>query len=153
MKNIQTIFVSTKKQHGSALILVVILLFVSSILVASAAMMTQANTAMTSLQEQGIRSYYIARSGAELAYEVIYSNNDLYTQFRTNDQLLSESITFTEGGIVTGNADVVIESYDGDNGKTLQISSTGIAAGTDHSKTAVLIIDNMEKEGDFWWAQ
>jgi len=143
----------SNKHNGSALILVVILLFVSSILVASAAMMTQANTRMTSLQEQGIRSYYIARSGAELAYEVIYSNNDLYTQFRTSNQTLSESITFSDGITESGSADVVIESYDGDNGKTLKITSVGIATGTNHGKTVVLISDDMEKEGDFWWAQ
>ena len=58
-------------KKGAALMFVVIALLVAMIMIVTVAQLAQTNIRQASTQEKGIQAYYIARSGAELAYEAL----------------------------------------------------------------------------------
>ncbi len=130
------IFSELNNKKGAALIFVMVALLIISIMISIAASISQANVKQASHQEKGIQAYYIARSGVELAYEVIMKKG-LVTEF------LEGHITSLppENGIDfgEGTADVTVTYFeDANNMKKIKITSIGTLNDTDVSRTVSL---------------
>ncbi|MEN1759290.1 hypothetical protein [Anoxynatronum sibiricum] len=136
-----------ENKEAAALVLVVLLLMVSTILVLSVAFLTQSNTAMAHRQQQGIQSYYIARSGAELAYEAIVSDPAEWNYFENNDDWNHnpQTITFPEG-----EATIIITADTVNDIRRVRITSIGMAEGVE--RTVVLSVEH-KNNGRFVWSR
>lgn len=60
-----------KSQQGNVLAYVMIVMVVVFILVGAVVSLAQSNIRQASAQEKGMQAYYLARSGAELAFEAL----------------------------------------------------------------------------------
>ena len=89
-------------------------------------LLAQSNILQAKRQDNTIQAYYIARSGAELAYEaLITSSPSLLLPFThpsnsTNKHKITDSIVIGEG-----TADIVVTSYNIDTVKRIRIESIG----------------------------
>lgn len=143
-----------KKNQGSALVIVIFVLLFVSFLIAAATVLTQGNTRQAAYQEQGMQSYYIARSGAELAFQVLLTSSpSLLTQFEAatnpaNTIVLSEnSVNLGEG-----TADIRVTSYDEGTNRRIRITSIGTASDSNIARTVELNFD-LASQRDLVWAQ
>ena len=64
-------------KKGSAFMCVVIALLVATLMIASGAYMAQSNIKQANNQEKSIQACYVARSGAEIAYEALRQTGQL----------------------------------------------------------------------------
>lgn len=95
-----------KEEKGIALAFVIVALVFVFLMVSIVAMLANTNVKQASAQEKGLQAYYIARSGAELAYEAIMTTNLLDQLSNDKDKVLQENnIDFDEG-----TADVIVNS-------------------------------------------
>lgn len=125
------------KQSGAALVMVIVAFVFISILATAALMMTRNNTAQVVAQNDGMSSYYLARSGAEATYEVLKTATpSKMTQFQTGTTVVTDDITFAEG-----TANVRIEGFNEGSTRRVRITSVGIATGTNISRTSILEFD------------
>lgn len=148
-------------QRGSALAAVLILLAVASTMAASVAVFGMANTRLSSMQEENMRSYYIARSGAEATYQLLVAVDDtLLGQFKravnpSNTVQLDLTATFPEGEAV-----VTVTSEDWTNPlrRVVKISSVGVATGAlaDARVTLSFVLEDsagVPGYGEIFWAR
>jgi len=135
------------KNTGSALIMVIIAFMVVIILIASLFVMAGSNTRQVASQDQGIQSYYIARSGAETTYQVLISNSALMLQYKTDDTVQNDTIEFEEG-----NAEISVVGYYEGSTRRIRITSTGQVKGSNVSRNAILEF-NYEGNGDIKWSR
>jgi type II secretory pathway pseudopilin PulG len=139
-----------KSNKGVAMAYVMMSLVVVFIVIAIVSSIAQANIKQASAQEKGLEAYYVARSGAELAYEAIMTTSpSLLDAFKADKNLVK-----TENGIdfEKGSADVTVTtSGTGDNQKII-IQSVGKLYDKDISKTVTLefFINYDEKPGMVW---
>lgn len=126
------------KRTGSALAFVVIMFLVVFILLSSVFILSQNNTKQVVVQEQGIHSEYIARSGAEAMFEFLINDATRLSQYDSwsNPYISNETIDFTEG-----EAKVTVEKTTHDGRKRVKITSIGEADGTNLSRKAILEFD------------
>lgn len=139
-----------KNNRGVALVYVVMVLLIASVLIGAAAVMVSSNTREVSAQEIGIQSYYIARSGVELAYEAVYDGGDpaVYNAFlaatapRTQNNvnigegqvnIVLEKITPVVGGVQRG-----------------RITSVGHLDGQTLTRTVILEFDLIDGANILW---
>ena len=90
----------TKNKKGSALTFVVITLLIVFIMAGIMATIAQTNIKQAGTQEKGLQTYYVARSGAELAYEVIMTTTpSLLDGFKSdiNMKLQQKDVDFGDG--------------------------------------------------------
>jgi len=144
----------TLNRNGSALVMVVFVLLFVSFLIAAATVLTRGNTLQASAQERGMQSYYIARSGAELAFQVLLTTSpSLLTQFEaaTNP---GNTVVYSENNVNLGEgtADIRVTSYDEGTARRIRITSTGTATGSNIARTVVLEFD-LASQGDLVWSQ
>lgn len=125
-----------KGNKGAALVFVMMVLVVVSIMVSVVAQITMGNIRQASGQEDSMRAYYIARSGAELAYEVLLTTTpSRLTEFTADPSLvLSENdLDFGEGS-----ADIRITSSGSGDTQMITIESVGALDGESISRTVKL---------------
>ena len=127
-----------KNRTGSALVFVVMLFSVVFILLSSVFVLSQNNTKQVVVQEQGIHSEYIARSGAEAMFEFLVNDATRLSQYNSwsNPYITNEDIDFSEGEAV-----VTVEKTTLDGRKRIKITSVGKANGTDMSRKVILEFD------------
>jgi len=136
------------KQNGAALVMVIVAFVFISIMATAALMMTQSNTAQVVAQNDGMSSYYIARSGAEATYEaLIISSPSKLTQFQTGSSVVTDEITFTEG-----TANISIQGFNDGSTRRVRITSIGVASGTNISRTSILEFD-FHGYGNLKWSR
>lgn len=139
-----------KGNKGSALAFVIISLMVVFIMVAVVSFLAQANIRQARAQERGLEAYYIARSGAELAYEAIMNTSpSLLDDFKADN-----SKVITDNGIdfEKGTADIRVTSTGTGDDQKIIIRSVGKLKDQDISRTVVLefFINYNEKPGMVW---
>lgn len=123
-----------KKEQGSALMMVIIAFMVISIIVTSVFVLASSNTKQVVTQNDGLESYYIARSGAEATYQALLTSSpSLLTQFQSGSTVVTDTITFDEG-----TAEITVEGYDEGSIRRVRITSVGTAAGNNISRKSVL---------------
>jgi len=135
------------KNTGSALIMVIIAFMVITILVASLFIMAGSNTRQVASQDQGIQSYYIARSGAETTYQALITSSTLLLQYETGDTNKTDSIEFEEG-----KAEISVVGYNEGSTRRIRIISSGQVNGSNVSRNAILEF-NYEGNGDIKWSR
>lgn len=139
-----------KEEKGAALAFVIVALIFVFLMVSIVAMLANANIRQAGAQEKGLQAYYIARSGAELAYEAIMTSNIL-DQFRAdkNKVLQENNIDFDDG-----TADVNVTSTGSDDEQTIVIKSVGTLKGSNVSRTVTLeFYVNYDKYPDIIWSK
>ena len=94
MKTIKKI--KLHNRSGAALVMVMVIFLFITILLSSVFILGSSNTREVVNQEQGIKSYYIARSGAEAAYQALLTTSpSLLEQFKTDSTAeLDNTINF-----------------------------------------------------------
>lgn len=123
-----------KKEQGSALMMVIIAFMVISIIVTSVFVLAGNNTKQVVAQNDGLESYYMARSGAEATYQALLTSSpSLLTQFQNGSTVVTDTITFDEG-----TAEITVEGYDEGSIRRVRITSVGTAAGNNISRKSVL---------------
>lgn len=64
-----------KKNKGGVLVFVVIIFVIATMIGASISVLTRANTMQVKVQKDNIDAHYLARSGVEIMYENLKTNN------------------------------------------------------------------------------
>ncbi len=123
-----------KREQGSALIMVIIAFMVVTIIATSVFVLAGSNTKQVVSQNEGLESYYIARSGAEATYQALLNSTpSLLTQFESGNTVVKDTIIFDEG-----TAEITVEGYNEGTIRRVRITSVGKAAGSNVSRKAVL---------------
>lgn len=123
-----------KREQGSALVMVILTLMIITIIVTSVFVMASSNTRQVVSQNDGLESYYIARSGAEATYQALLTSSpSLLTQFQSGSTMVTDTITFGEG-----RAEITVEGFDEDSIRRVRITSIGKADGKSISRKSVL---------------
>ena len=139
-----------KEKKGAALAFVIVALIFVFIMVSIVAMLANTNIRQAGAQEKGLQAYYIARSGAELAYEAILTTN-LLDEFRTdkNKVLQENDIDFDDG-----TADVNVTSTGADDEQMIVIKSVGTLKDSNVSRSVTLeFYVNYDKYPDIIWSK
>lgn len=125
----------SRNKRGFALIFVMVAMIIMFTLVSIVVNVTQANTLQAGLQEKKLQAYYVARSGAELAYEILLTTTpSLLDSFAANVNLVMQENDVDFG---YGTADITITSFDPGDTQQIRIKSVGsLEDGT--SRTVIL---------------
>lgn len=133
MKNLKNLLFNSR---GNTLLYVMIAMLVVFVMVSAVASLTQANLRQAKAQERGMQAYYVARSGAELAYDALLTTTpSLLDSFIANPSLVltENDIDFDEGL-----ADVTVTSSGSGNTQMLLITSVGTLKEENLSRTVTL---------------
>lgn len=123
-----------QSESGAALIMMIITFMVLTILATSVFVLAQNNTTQVVAQNDGMDSYYIARSGAEATYQaLVESSPSLLTQFQTGTTVVTDTIVFDEG-----TAEISIEGFDEGSTRRVRITSIGTFDGSSNSRQSIL---------------
>lgn len=141
-----------QNRRGVALSFVIMILAVVTIMVSIVALIAGANIRQASTQEKGLQAYYIARSGAELAYDALMTTTpSLIDTFKSNS-----SYTLTEDNVdfEKGTADVKVTSSGSGETQKILITSVGTLNGENISRTAKLeFYANYDLYPDLVWSR
>ena len=141
-----------KNKKGAALSFVIMILAVVSIMVGIVAMIASANIKQASAQERGLQAYYIARSGAELAYEVLMTTTPSYIdEFKngTRSTISKDSVDFDEG-----TADVAVTSSGTGDTQKILITSVGTLKEGNITRTVKLeFYSHFEEHPEMVWSR
>lgn len=134
---------------GSSLAMVLIAFLIIIVFVTSAFVISQANTRQVVQQDQGMDSYYIARSGAEATFEaLLVTEPSLLTQFSGGStSVLEQEIIFSEGV-----ARVVVEGFTENSVRRVRITSHGSVSGTNVTRKSILEF-NLSDYGNIKWSR
>lgn len=125
-----------KNNRGNALSFVLFTLLIVSMLVGIVASLAQTNIRQAGDQEKSLQTYYIARSGVELAYEVIMTTTpSLLDQFKTNPSMV---LTHKDVDFGEGTADIKVTSKGKDKDQKIYIESTGKLKDSKRTRTVKL---------------
>ena len=139
-----------KNRKGISLIWVIIALVFVSIMTMSISTIAQSNILQAKRQDNTLQAYYIARSGAELAYEaLITSSPSLLIPFTSSSNSgNSHILTHKDLEIGSGKVDIEVTSTGLDADRRIQIESIGKLKGI--TKTIILEF-NATTKGDIRW--
>lgn len=133
-----------KKRKGAVLIWALVALIIVTMIATTVAMLTTNNLRMASTQDESIRTYYVARSGAEIAYEGLLTiTPSLITEFEDDiDKVIEED----DMDLGEGLADIKVSSYMEDGMQRISIESIGKMKDSNFTKKVVLdfAVDNLE---------
>lgn len=136
-----------RKRKGAALVYVLLIMVMVSMMILTISQVSTMNTGQALTQDDSIRTYYVARSGAEVAFEAIA------TDARFLEGLTTSAIggrTYEEKGMVleNGNADVMVQSTEAirdtkniEIGRVIEIRSVGRLDNGRIDRTVVLRFD------------
>lgn len=140
-------------QRGNVLAYVMMVMVVVFIIVSAVASLTQANIRQASAQEKGMQAYYVARSGAELAYEALLTTTpSLLDQFAAGSltELTQDDIDFDEG---IADVHVTTSGGTGDDLQKILIESVGTLKEKNISRTVTLeFYINYDDHPDIVWS-
>lgn len=125
-----------KNKKGAALVMTVVAFLIIMTLATSVLVISQNNTKQVATQDQGMDSYYIARSGAEASYQALITTASLLNQFQTGTNTLEDTITFSEGEAV-----VSVIGFNEGTTRRVRITSTGIYNNNGISRKSILEFD------------
>lgn len=125
---------------------IVALLFIT-ILTTSVFIIAGSNTKQVVNQNDGMESYYIARSGAEATYQALFESPTMLSQFQTGNTVDNITITFDEG-----EAEVTIEGYDEGSTRRVRVHSIGKADGISVTRKSILEFDYVDF-GNVKWSK
>ena len=139
-----------KNRKGVSLIWVIIALVFVSMMTMSIATIAQSNILQAKRQDDTLQAYYVARSGAELAYEaLITSSPSLLIPFTSSSNSgNSHILTHKDLEIGSGKVDIEVTSTGLDADRRIQIESIGKLKGI--TKTIILEF-NATTKGDIRW--
>ncbi|WP_353106733.1 hypothetical protein [Acetoanaerobium noterae] len=127
------------KYKGSALIYVIIALIFVSILGIGIATMSRSNILQAKGQKENREGYYLARSGAELMYEHLKSNN-LMSGFINNNTISGAEFTDYEfSGDMNGKVDVTVSAVQVAGGSLNKIVTIESKAKLDNTSNEELL--------------
>ena len=144
-----------REQKGVALAFVLVALVFVVLMAAIVAMLANTNIRQASAQESGMQAYYVARSGAELAYDAIMTTT-LLNEFEADPSKTLDSKDLDPAGIdfEKGTADVTVSSSGSGDTQTIQIESVGTLKGSGISRTVTLeFYVNYDKYPNMVWSR
>ena len=122
-------------KRGNALAYVMMVMIVVFILVGAVVSLAQANIRQAGAQEKGMQAYYLARSGAELAFEAMLNPNcNVLTQIK-NKTLTEKTETVA---LDNGKAAVKVTLNETTNPTKIHIESVGTLNESGISKKVTL---------------
>ena len=137
-----------KKEQGSALMMVIVAFMVITIITTSVFVLASNNTKQIVSQNDGMESYYIARSGAEATYQALLTSSpSLLTQFQSGSTVITDTITFDEG-----TAEITVEGFNEGTTRRVRVTSLGKAAGKNISRKSILEF-NYDGYDDIKWSR
>ncbi len=137
-----------KSKRASALSMVLIVFMVISILSVAVLVLANNNTRQVQNQNNGIKSYYIAKSGAEVTFQALTTSpSSLLQDFQTGNSVKTSSITFDEG-----TAQIKVEGFNKGTVRRVRITSVGKLTGSSIERTVVLEF-NYADYGDLVWSR
>lgn len=140
--------VSKEFERGSALTMVLVVFLFISILIASVFFLVDNNTTQLQSQHQGIKSYYIAKSGAEVTFQALTTSpSSLLQDFQTGNHIKTSTISFEEG-----TAQIRVEGFDKGTVRRVRITSIGKVNGSAIERSVVLEF-NYADNGDLVWSR
>ncbi len=127
----------------SLLIFTILILFMSVVL-----HLLNTNNQQIKLQEQKMEAYYLAYSGAELAKEALFkNNNELFNKIRADKNKIYDEDLILDNGQIT----IIAKQSNNENYPSwIEIKSTSTLNDTDITYTRVLYI-NPEDPGEQVW--
>jgi type II secretory pathway component PulK len=138
--------------RGNALAFVMFTLLLVFFMVSIVISITQTNIRQASAQERGMQAYYVARSGAELAYEaLLMTTPSLLSSFQDDNSLVlvENDIDFEDG-----TADVRVTSSGSGAGQKIRIESVGTLKENNISRTVILeFYLNYDQYPDMVWSR
>ena len=139
-----------KNRKGVSLIWVIIALVFVSMMTMSIATIAQSNILQAKRQDDTLQAYYVARSGAELAYEaLITSSPSLLIPFTSSSNSgNSHILTHKDLEIGSGKVDIEVTSTGLAAERRIQIKSVGNLNGI--AKTIILEF-NATTHGEIRW--
>jgi type II secretory pathway component PulK len=123
-------------KRGAALIFVIAAMLVASIMIATVAQLAQSNVKQAGAQEKSMQAYYIARSGAEIAYEGMYQKGYIGP---TGTLITSNSLTQQVLTLGDGTATINVTASGTASARMFTIVSVGKLTNSNVSKTVQLI--------------
>ncbi|KAF5041884.1 hypothetical protein DSECCO2_518370 [anaerobic digester metagenome] len=137
-----------KKEQGSALVMVIIAFMIITVITTSVFVLAGSNTKQVVSQNEGMESYYIARSGAEATYQALLTSSpSLLTQFQSGSTVQTDTITFDEG-----TAEITVEGFNEGTTRRVRITSVGKADGINVSRKSILEF-NYDGYDDIKWSR
>lgn len=135
-------------RSGNTLAYVMMVMVVVFIVVSAVTSLAMANIRQASAQEKGMQAYYVARSGAELAYEALLTTTPSLLKDDTNpsnpntfegnpSKILTENDIDFEVGTADVRVSVTTQGAIGGN-KKIRIESVGTLKDKDISRTVTL---------------
>lgn len=116
-----------RNKRGNTLAFTMMMMIVVFLVVSIVVSLTQANLRQASAQERGLQAYYVARSGAEAAYEALLT---------TTPSLLKNATTPTDASTFFGNLNMVLTQNDID----FEAGTADVTAVTNHDASNPKII-------------
>lgn len=128
-----------KKYKGAALIYIIVALVFATILGISIAIMTQSNILQARHQKENREGYYLARSGAELMYEHLKSNNLMSGFINSNTISGAEFTDYEFSEDMNGKVDVTVSAVQVAGGSLNKIVTIESNAKLDNSNNEELL--------------
>lgn len=128
-----------KKYKGSALVYVIVALVFATILGVSIATMTQSNILQARHQKENREGYYLARSGAELMYEHLKSNNLMSGFINSNTISGAEFTDYEFSEDMNGKVDVTVSAVQVAGGSLNKIVTIESKAKLDNTNNEELL--------------
>jgi hypothetical protein len=137
-------------RKGNTLAYVMMMMVVVFIVVSAVVSLTQSNIKQAGAQENGLQAYYVARSGAELAYQAIMTTSLLNQFISTPTTVLTQNNVDFE----VGTADIkAISTPTGTTPQSITITSVGKLKNSNASKTVTLqFYTNYTSYPDIVWS-
>lgn len=119
------------KRKGAGLVYVIMIMMIVSIMAVTIVQLSMTNTRQSVVQEQSLRAYYVARSGAELTYEVLATDPVFINTLRTSS---IGAPAYSQNDFVIGNGKVnivilpseeLLDAHGFPIGRVIEVQSTG----------------------------
>jgi type II secretory pathway component PulK len=153
MRNNDNTNIYVKSRRGSAIAYVLLIFLVVSILSTLVLSLFSGNFKLATHQERSTEAYYLAYSGAELAFAALADNsNELFIKIRDgNIASQSDEITVENGKInITVTRVNTGSDYFLKYPLWIQITSTGTLKSDNTARTRILFIDKADSNNIAW---
>lgn len=138
-----------KNRQGSALVFILIAFLIISILSTSIINLFSNNLKQAKYQQDSLQAYYLAYSGAELAFAALLDNSEVNLKKLVNktvSELKEENISFGKGKITVVSKLTNEENFDG----WIEITSTGTLDKNNLSYKRTMLFDPKNPVDIYW---
>lgn len=132
-----------RDEKGAALAWTLILFIVMTILATSILFIVQQDLREVVMQEQRIKTFYVAQSGVDLGYAALMENENEYFEKLVDGTVVSlvDEIDVYDGATLVGKASVSIQPVVVDGKAWIRIESVGTLEGASTTVRTVMRID------------